>query len=257
MYRVYSGCYKATLEPRRKRRLGEHSHYGGEKPTFLTLPTSRLKTLTHLVERAKTTKLAKSERQALDIFVVAFVTMSRVGEIAALHVDEVGRRGETVTIRPKTKARTWQKATKKVSNIGGLEAREILRDHREAARRKGRVWMFTGKGDNPPETSTITRRLKELATKLGANIRISAHAARKGAAVEAVLAGIPLPVVQALGTWQDINTLQAYIGEAVRRATPWMEITAGKERTLNTLRRHKEETRTTREGKAKRETRSD
>lgn len=96
MYRVYSGCYKATLEPRRKRRLGEHSHYGGEKPTFLTLPTSRLKTLTHLVERAKTTKLTKSERQTLDIFVVAFVTMSRVGEIAALHVDEVGRRGETV-----------------------------------------------------------------------------------------------------------------------------------------------------------------
>ena len=63
-------------------------------------------------------------------------------------------------------------------------------------------------------------------------IRLTAHTARKGAAVEALMRGVPLPVIQALGGWKDLNTLQAYIGEAVRRTTSLIDIlgTAGRRR---------------------------
>ena len=83
------------------------------------------------------------------------------------------------------------------------------------------VW---DKDKRPPTTAQVTTRLKRLSARLGFGMRISAHSARKGAAVEAVLAGVPLPVVQALGGWKDINTLQAYVGEALRRTVPWLEI---------------------------------
>ena len=179
--------------------------------------------LRELLRRAQGARLSRSERQALDIFVVAFVTMSRVGEVAALQADEVAKDGGTITLRPKTKARTWERFTKKVSSTKDLRATEILRQYRERARTRGKTCLFRGKSGKPPETATITRHLKSVTRKLGVDIRVTSHGARKGAAVEAVLAGIPLPVVQAIGGWSDINTMQAYIGEALRRAVPWLE----------------------------------
>ena len=80
--------------------------------------------------------------------------------------------------------------------------------------------MFTEKRGRPPSTASVTERLKRLTRKLGLAARITAHSARKGAAIEALLAGVPIPVIQALGGWRSADTLQAYVGEAVRRTIP-------------------------------------
>lgn len=181
-----------------------------------------LGTLKTLIRRTRGTEVTKKERRALDIFTVAFVTMSRVGEIAALEVGDVVGDGEAIDVRPKTGAREWSKLRKRVSS-GGLRAAEILARHKRQARENGKKLIFGDEDDKPPTTAEVTIYLKRLSARLGVDKRISAHSARKGAAVEAVLAGVPLPVVQALGGWRDINTLQAYIGEALRRTVPWME----------------------------------
>lgn len=183
-----------------------------------------LKMVNQLVKDARREKLSRGERRVLDIFTIAFVTMSRVGEISTLRVEDVAPNGDTILIRPKTGARTWLKLTKRVSNVGGLRAAERLEEYRKRAIQEGRELLFTGKKGKQLTTASITARLKQVGRKLRVYSRITAHSARKGAAVEALLAGVPLPVIQALGGWRDINTLQAYIGEAVRRAVPLMEI---------------------------------
>lgn len=180
-----------------------------------------------LVARAKAERLTRGEQQALDIFVLAFSTVSRVGEIAALGVEDVAPDGSSLALRPKTQARTWQRLCKRVTNAPGLRAADILLGYREAARRKRRGNLFAGAGGGPPTTSAITGHLRKLGKRLGIPARITSHSARKGAAVTAVLAGVPLPIVQALGGWRDINSLQAYIGEAVRRSTSLMQCLEG------------------------------
>lgn len=180
-----------------------------------------------LVERAKTERLTRREQQALDIFVLAFSTVSRVGEIAVLGVEDVAPDGSSLTLRPKTQARTWQRLCKRVTNAPGLRATDILLRYREAARKKRRGNLFVGAGGSPPTTSAITGHLRKLGKRLSIPARITSHSARKGAAVTAVLAGVPLPIVQALGGWRDINSLQAYIGEAVRRSTSLMQLLEG------------------------------
>lgn len=189
---------------------------------------TRLHLLKEMIRRARRAKLEPMERQALDIFIVAFATVSRVGEIAALGVENVARDGSALALRPKTGARTWVRLTKRVTNAGGLEAADRLRMQREAAAKQGRTGVFADMKGRIPTTATITRRLKEVARKVGIEARITAHSARKGAAVEALLAGVPLPVIQALGGWRSLDTLQAYVGEALRRTTPLMDILEGK-----------------------------
>ena len=184
----------------------------------------RLEDLKELLGRARKERVSEKERRALDIFQVAFVTMSRVGEVAALRIEDVTREGSMIALRPKTSAKTWKKLTKRVSDKGGFRAAEVLREYREEAVAQGRATLFGGRKDKPPETAEITRTLRGLGERLGEGMRLTSHSARKGAAVEAVLAGVPLPVVQALGGWKDLNTLQAYIGEAIRRTSPLMEI---------------------------------
>lgn len=183
-----------------------------------------LETMKTLVERAGRKHLTRRESQALDIFLVAFGTMSRVGEVATLETNNVSVDGATISVRPKTGARTWQRLTKKVSSLHGLRAPERLRKRREEALARGSKVLFPDRNGRPLSTGMVTIHLKRLARKLGVTGRISSHSARKGAAVEAVLAGVPLPVVQALGGWKDLNTLQAYIGEGLRRTVPLLEV---------------------------------
>lgn len=185
-------------------------------------------TLKRLVERARRDKLSKGERQAIDMFLIAYVTMSRMGEIAALEVENVAADGNTISVRPKTGAKTWLRLTKCVPSARGLRAAERLQHHREAAKRERRKLLFPGQDGKLQATAAITARLRRASKKLGIGERITSHSARKGAAVEAVLQGVPLPVVQALGGWRDLNTLQAYIGEAIRRSTSLMQILEGR-----------------------------
>lgn len=187
--------------------------------------------LRELVAKSGREKLSRGERMAVDIFLIAFVTMSRVGEIVALEVDNVAADGSTLALRPKTGAKTWRRLTKCVSNTRGLRAADKLRKYRQEAIKAGRKELFVTRKGRQLETTKITARLKRASKKLGIAARITSHSARKGAAVEALLAGVPVPVIQALGGWKDINTLQAYLGEAVRRTTSVLDVLRGKERT--------------------------
>lgn len=183
-----------------------------------------LETLRGLLREARAAHLTRREGQALDIFLAAFESMSRVAEIASLEVDDVSPDGRTIMVRPKTRAQTWLKLTKRLSGRGGFNAAERLVLHRERARREGRTYLFVGRHDKPPETAAITAHLRRLCERLGCEARITSHSARKGAAVEALRAGVPLPVIQALGAWKDGDSMQAYIGEAVRRSTSLLDI---------------------------------
>ncbi len=62
----------------------------------------------------------------------------------------------------------------------------------------------------------VTQALKRVTKKMQMECRITAHSGRKGAAVAAVLAGVPLVVVQSLGIWRCINSLQSYLGRSLR-----------------------------------------
>lgn len=183
-----------------------------------------LETLREFIRRADEAKLTRGERQAVDIFLVAFATMSRVGEVAALKVSDVAPEGGTISIRPKMNAGTGLRLSKFVSNTHGLRAADKLKEYREAAMKRGKTYLFRGHSRKPPETAAVTRLLRSTSTKLGMRERITSHSARKGAAVEALLAGVPLPVIQALGAWRDINSLQAYVGDSVRRSTGLLHI---------------------------------
>ena len=183
----------------------------------------RLQTLKTLLRKARRKRITRSERRALDIFLIAFVTMSRTKEITALRVKDVLEGGTAIDVRTKTMAKTWLKLRKKVSNAKGLRARETLEHYKRVAIKRGKKGLFWNKNNKPVGTPQVSWQLKRVAAKVGYKERISAHSARKGAAVEAVLAGIPLPVVQALGAWKDINSLQAYIGDALRGTMPWLD----------------------------------
>lgn len=185
-------------------------------------------TLRRLVREAEKEHLSGGERQALDIFIAAFATMSRVGEIVALETGDVAPEGDMIAIRPKTGAKTWLRLRKRVVDTGGLQAAERLARRRSEALQEGRKALFVGRSGERQTTAAITAKLKRVSRRLGAGTRLTAHSARKGAAVEALLAGVPLPVIQALGGWRDLNTLQAYIGEAVRRTTSLMTLLGDK-----------------------------
>ena len=189
-----------------------------------------LKTLYKILGEAKVQGVAEEERIALDVLTIAFVTVSRVKEILALKVKDVAPSGNMVRIRPKMKAKTWQRITKRVSNTKGLRAADMLFRYRELAVQEGRRKLFTGRDGKGLKTPTISIRLKNAAQKLGFSIRLSAHSARKGAAVEAASRGIPFPVLQALGAWQNMDSVQSYIGEALRKTTPLMSLLKGKTR---------------------------
>lgn len=221
---------KGFVSPKREAEIREQLPILRKRANMRNPPRQRaaeaisLAALRKLVERAKEAKLTAKERQALDIFVIAFATVSRVGEVAAIEVENVARDGSALSLRPKTGARTWLRLTKRVTNAAGLDAADRLARRREEARREGREGVFTSKRGKVPTTATITRRLKQVTKKVGINARVTAHSARK----EALLKGVPVPVIQALGGWKDLNTLQAYIGEAIRRNAPLMDILEGR-----------------------------
>ena len=57
-----------------------------------------MQTLKKLLKRVEETQLTSEERQALDIFMAVFESMSRVAEIADLHINEVTRGRKAITI---------------------------------------------------------------------------------------------------------------------------------------------------------------
>lgn len=176
-----------------------------------------LRDLETLVHFSRIKKLGHIEAQAINIMVVAFATISRVAEIISLKVEDVTRDGHFISIRSKTHAATWIKQTKCVEDSVILKPSVMLKRARFNAIAANRTLLFFNRSNNSQlSTGEVTNALKRISRKIGWNKRITAHSARRGAAVEAVMARVPPLVIQSLGTWSDINTMQIYIGNAVR-----------------------------------------
>lgn len=156
------------------------------------------------------------EITAVEVLTVAFATMSRVAEIVALEVDDVDRDGGAISIRAKTDAATNVRNRKKVVDGCGLYPREILRTRRARAVLGGRRLLFHGGTYSMLSSAQITNALKRICGKRHMAQRITAHSGRKGAAVAALLAGVPVIAIQGLGLWKCLDSLQAYLGKSVR-----------------------------------------
>ena len=187
-----------------------------------------LQDLAALWGRAQESALPPSQREAPDILAVAFATVSRAGEIAALELQDVAEDGSWVRVRPKTSAATWRRLVKRVDDAPGLPARSLVKAYRLRAANRGQrlLWEDEERGGVRP-TASISSALKDAARALGFGGRVTAHSARKGAALEALFAGAPLPVIQAFGGWARVDTLQAYLAEGVRRASSVLQVVLG------------------------------
>lgn len=179
-----------------------------------------------LIRRSASVKMTPIEKVALDIFVVAFATTSRVAEICALTVNDVKANGGAISIRAKTFAKTCQRHIKKVSNGCGLYPTNILIGRRNRAMLEGvkLIFIVSSCQKEPLTSAAVTTALKQLARKTGMSGRISAHSARKGSAVTALVAGVPVVVIQSLGLWACVDSLQAYLGKAVRERFNVLEL---------------------------------
>ena len=131
-----------------------------------------------------------------------------------------------ISIRTKTNAGNQTRCTKKVSDWGPLVPSKILTVRRTRALESGRELIFSREpyGDIVLETAEITTTLKNIARRLDMHVRITAHSARKGAAVSALLHGVPITLIQAFGAWKSLESLQYYIGKAVRERLCWLDI---------------------------------
>ena len=179
----------------------------------------KLRDLHHMLESPEYPKLSPWEKQAIDILLVAFATMSRVAEIIALTTRDVAADGHYISIRAKTYASTCQRHEKRVSNAQGLYPTRVLRKQRAEAILQGRSLLYSGRRgkDVPITSSEVTQALKRATKKLKMSCRITAHSGRKGAAVAVLLSGAPLVVIQSLGLWRCLDSLQAYLGGALRQ----------------------------------------
>lgn len=178
----------------------------------------RLQDLLALWRRIRVVHMSSKERQAVEILTIAFATTSRVAEVAALTVEDVSNDGCYITIRTKTFAQTWLKHMKRVSDGCGLAPTRILRDRRGRALLLSRNLLFSKEEsvDSPITSTEVTAELKRVVRKVHVKCKITSHSGRKGAAVAALIAGVPIVVIQSLGLWKCLDSLQAYLGRALR-----------------------------------------
>lgn len=180
--------------------------------------------LIDLLRRAAAVNISDKEQLALDVLVVSFCTLSRAHEISALDVENVSEDGCNIMVRPKTEAKSWSLYKKCVKDGVGLQPASILKEKRKRAIRQNRRYLFQEESSNLPiSTGNITKSLKNLTRRLGIEKRITAHSARKGAAVELILRGIPLVAIKAWGTWANLDTLETYVGKAIREEVALMD----------------------------------
>lgn len=208
---------KKTLETllKRLRRLANQRN----PPANRAADALRLEDLHNILESPKYPRLSRYEKEAVDILVVAFATLSRVAEITSLTIRDVSEDGHHISVRTKTQAATCIRHVKYVSDALGLYPTRVLRSQRTDAILHGRTLLYSARAgeDVPIGSSEVTRALKQVTETMGMSCRITAHSGRKGAAVAALLAGAPIVMIQSLGLWRCIDSMQAYLGEALRQ----------------------------------------
>lgn len=183
-----------------------------------------MKKIIKIVKVAQKVKIPPGERTALQAFVVALVTLSRMKEITTLTVDDVDEDGTLIRVAPKVGHRNGERVEKGVRNHGIFRAATILKRRRREAIRKGKKFIFRMKEDKNIRTGTISNLLKSLGRRLGFSLHISAHSARKSMAAWGTLQGIPIPIIKAWGLWRRADSLEAYIGPTIRRQMPLLSI---------------------------------
>ena len=123
--------------------------------------------------------------------------MSRTGEVLALCVEDVQEDGRAIRVVVKTSITTKVAHVKAVEDGLGLEPVRILLERREEAFSLSQ-YEEAGRGDG------FQRGNARPAAPLQAlRYTPEGHMSQceEGAATEAVLAGLPVPVVQAYGIW--------------------------------------------------------
>ena len=195
-------------------------------PVFRAADALPGRVLVDLVERAAGLKgLLPIESIALDALVVAFATLSRTGEILQLCVEDVEEEGKFIRVVTKTDAVTKQSHIKAVEDGYGLRPVGVLKRRRHLALQRGRPYLFpsTRNPGTHMDSKEATHGLQLLTRHCAVRQRITCHSARKGAATEAVLAGIPLVVVQGYGLWKGPSSLEKYVGEVFRQRYPFLQ----------------------------------
>ena len=99
--------------------------------------------LLELTERTKQRRLSRKEEIALEIFTLAFCTMSRVGEIARITRNDVLEDGSAIRITPKTEGATANTIVKCVRGWGVIRPENMLRKREEEAGKEGKTFVFT------------------------------------------------------------------------------------------------------------------
>ena len=149
-----------------------------------------------------------------------------MGEILSLRVEDVQGDGRAIRVVTKTDAATKVAHIKAVEDGLGLHPTKIVLMRRAEALEKGRVHLFpsTRQAGEAMSSKEATSGLQLLCRHCAVPQRITSHSARKGAATEAILAGLPMVVVQAIGLWKQAGSVEKYVGEVLRQSYPFLRV---------------------------------
>ena len=186
------------------------------------------RSMLYMIQCSRRQRMSWLEELALEIFIVSFSTISRCSEVEKLRIEDVTPDGALIRVRPKTHSKDWKYFYKCVKDVESVRPTHILKWRRECAIREHKKYLFTMKenGDSPVTTQQVTSALKGLTRKFGMKERITAHSARKGAAVEVLFAGAPLVAIKAWGVWSQLDSLEAYLGKTIRQQVPVLQFIA-------------------------------
>ena len=210
------------------RRAANKAHPPAEKTAEPVSPKMRQK----LMQRAPYAGLSGRERQALDMFCVAFAAMSRISEIAGLRARDVDGRKGIIIVRPKTAARTWKRVTKKVYNGAGLEARRIIERYEESKERARRPVIQRDLGGRL--NSRENRRPPQgSGEEDGPRYKINDPCSSQGGCSGECDGWGSFALGPSLGAWEGIDSLQDYVGSAIRSGVSPLERLEWREREMS------------------------
>lgn len=171
--------------------------------------------------------------QTVAFSLLCFGTVSRTAEVLALKKQDVlwGKRHAVLRLRS---TKTRQNVLKMVPRTGEIDCpTEWLRRHtRNLPPQSDSMWAehtnvygllasntqaLTGE---PVRRAHLIEDIREL---LG--VYVTGHSFRRGAVVNLVRSGVPLTVIQALGTWASAETVLTYCEEAIRLAPEMVALT--------------------------------
>lgn len=187
-----------------------------------------LRMIYYLFDKADETRsLTMVQSRALDIVLIAYATMSRLGEICRLRVVDVigstkGSDRMKIAIIQKQDKRLGLRTLKIVPSALGRHSwcpRSILGEWRDSAVEVGHNFVFSGEEDVPPTVQSVDKALVGVLAKLCPEypLKITGHSARKGAALESCALAIPQALVQAQGGWRDAAMCSKYMASGWTR----------------------------------------